>query len=72
MPEFLNNPAGRAAIALALTVAGAGLLMLVFGSAAYDWIKAIHVIAIIAWMAAMLYLPRPVSYTHLTLPTTSP
>ncbi len=58
MPEFLNNPAGRAAIALALTVAGAGLLMLVFGSAAYDWIKAIHVIAIIAWMAAMLYLPR--------------
>lgn len=58
MPGFLNNPAGRAAVALALTVAGAVLLMAVLGSSAYDWIKAIHVIAIIAWMAAMLYLPR--------------
>lgn len=25
---------------------------------AYLWVKAIHVIAIIAWMAGMLYLPR--------------
>jgi protoporphyrinogen IX oxidase len=24
----------------------------------YDWLKAFHVIAIIAWMAGMLYLPR--------------
>jgi protoporphyrinogen IX oxidase len=24
----------------------------------YDWLKAVHVIAIIAWMAGMLYLPR--------------
>lgn len=24
----------------------------------YEWIKALHVIAIIAWMAALLYLPR--------------
>ena len=24
----------------------------------YTWIKAIHVIAVIAWMAGMLYLPR--------------
>lgn len=24
----------------------------------YEWIKAMHVIAIIAWMAGMLYLPR--------------
>ena len=24
----------------------------------YDWIKAFHVIAIIAWMAGLLYLPR--------------
>jgi len=58
VPNVLNTPAGRAAIALALTAAGAGLLMLVFGIDAYNWIKAIHVIAIIAWMAAMLYLPR--------------
>ena len=32
--------------------------MLGFGARAYDWIKAAHVIAIIAWMAGMLYLPR--------------
>ena len=25
---------------------------------AYDWIKALHVIAVISWMAGMLYLPR--------------
>jgi protoporphyrinogen IX oxidase len=24
----------------------------------YEWLKALHVIAIIAWMAGMLYLPR--------------
>jgi len=24
----------------------------------YDWIKALHVIAIISWLAGMLYLPR--------------
>ncbi len=24
----------------------------------YDWLRALHVIAVIAWMAGMLYLPR--------------
>lgn len=24
----------------------------------YDWIKALHVVAIISWMAGLLYLPR--------------
>ena len=24
----------------------------------YEWIKAVHVIAVIAWMAGLLYLPR--------------
>jgi putative membrane protein len=24
----------------------------------YDWLKAFHIIALIAWMAALLYLPR--------------
>ena len=28
------------------------------GQAMYEWIKALHVIAVIAWMAGMLYLPR--------------
>src|SRR5579871_6018103 len=25
---------------------------------AYEWLKALHIIAVIAWMAGMLYLPR--------------
>jgi protoporphyrinogen IX oxidase len=25
---------------------------------AYEWVKAFHVVAVIAWMAGMLYLPR--------------
>jgi putative membrane protein len=24
----------------------------------YDWLKAFHIVAVIAWMAGMLYLPR--------------
>lgn len=28
------------------------------GLAMYEWIKALHIIAVIAWMAGMLYLPR--------------
>lgn len=28
----------------------------------YDWIKALHVIAVIAWMASLLYLPRLLVY----------
>jgi len=24
----------------------------------YDWIKAFHIISMVAWMAGMLYLPR--------------
>jgi putative membrane protein len=29
-----------------------------FLSAAYPWIKTLHVIAVVAWMAGMFYLPR--------------
>ena len=28
----------------------------------YSWIKALHVIAVISWMAGMLYLPRLMVY----------
>ena len=48
----------------------------------YLWIKVLHVMFMVAWMAGLLYTPRlfvyhaenidkpePVSYTHLTLPT---
>jgi protoporphyrinogen IX oxidase len=37
----------------------------------YAWIKAFHVIAVIAWMAGMLYLPRLFVY-HCDAPTHSP
>ncbi len=29
-----------------------------FLSSAYPWVKSLHVIAVIAWMAALFYLPR--------------
>src|SRR3954449_7054859 len=34
----------------------------------YEWLKAFHVIAIIAWMAGMLYLPRLFVYHCLAEP----
>ncbi len=33
----------------------------------YEWIKAVHVMAVIAWMAGMLYLPRLMVY-HVEAP----
>jgi putative membrane protein len=48
----------RAEIALALTAALLGVLLLLVPGDYYEWIKALHVIALIAWMAGMLYLPR--------------
>ena len=32
--------------------------MMAWLSAAYLWIKAFHIVAIVAWMAGLLYLPR--------------
>lgn len=37
----------------------------------YPWIKALHVIAVIAWMAGLLYLPRLFVY-HCESPVGSP
>lgn len=37
-------------------------------SAYIDWIKAFHVIAVIAWMSGMLYLPRLFVYHTQTVP----
>ncbi len=52
------SPAKRAAIAIGVTVVATGAAMVALGDAAYLWVKAVHVIAIISWMAGMLYLPR--------------
>ena len=41
------------------------------GSTGYLWVKALHVIAVIAWMAGMFYLPRLFVY-HADVPAGSP
>jgi protoporphyrinogen IX oxidase len=53
-----TSPAVRAGIALGVTVVLLGGAAVLFGERAYLWIKAAHVIAVISWMAGMLYLPR--------------
>lgn len=52
------SPAKRAAVALAVTVALGAVIVVLVGPDAYPWLKALHVIAVISWMAGMLYLPR--------------
>ncbi|WP_083567566.1 protoporphyrinogen oxidase HemJ [Hyphomicrobium sp. CS1GBMeth3] len=48
----------RAAAALAITVLLCVIVATAAGPAAYPWLKAVHVVAVISWMAGMLYLPR--------------
>jgi len=48
----------RAAAALIILALLAGLLFWFDPADLYLWAKAIHVIAVISWMAGMLYLPR--------------
>jgi protoporphyrinogen IX oxidase len=57
MNEFIRRWL-RAEIAIAITLALFGVLLLWNPSGLYLWLKAFHVIAAIAWMAGMLYLPR--------------
>ncbi|MGI3127170.1 protoporphyrinogen oxidase HemJ [Nitratireductor sp. PBL-C9] len=53
-----KKAAGRAFTALAIFIGLTALLFFYNPSGFYLWAKAIHVIAVIAWMAGMLYLPR--------------
>jgi protoporphyrinogen IX oxidase len=39
-------------------------------AAAYPWVKSLHIIAVIAWMAGLLYLPRLFVY-HADVPSGS-
>ena len=68
--KLTRSPAWRAGIAVVVTATAAALMILVLGADAYPWIKAIHVIAIISWMAGMLYLPRLFVY-HSEVPVGS-
>ncbi len=38
----------------------------------YEWVKSLHVIAVIAWMAGMLYLPRLFVYHASATPGSEP
>ena len=58
MTENAKSPATRASIAPAITAIAAAVTIFVFPDEAYLWVKAVHVIAVISWMAGMLYLPR--------------
>ena len=66
-----SSPAVRAAIAIGVTVALLAAVGALFGQGAYLWVKAAHVIAVISWMAGMLYLPRLFIY-HCDAPVGSP
>lgn len=48
----------RAAIAILAFAAIGAVLVLGDPATVYPWVKALHVIAVISWMAGLLYLPR--------------
>lgn len=48
----------RAFTAIAILVAAVLALILADPADLFLWVKAVHVIAVISWMAGMLYLPR--------------
>jgi len=63
----LKNTAARAYLALAVASFIAIIAIIYFRDEAYVWVKAIHVMAVIAWMAGLLYLPRLFVY-HVDAP----
>jgi len=48
----------RTLVAIVVLAAVVGLLVWWNPSGLYPWFKAFHIIAVISWMAGMLYLPR--------------
>ena len=57
----------RAAVALGVFVLLAAVLVVYPPDALYLWLKALHIIAVISWMAGLLYLPRLSSITRMPL-----
>ena len=53
-----DRPGLRAVISIVVLVVLAAALFAFLPAEYYLWAKAIHVIAVISWMAGMLYLPR--------------
>lgn len=60
----------RALVPLAITALLTVLVFVYLPDSFYPWVKAVHIIAVIAWMAGMLYLPRLFVY-HATAETGS-
>jgi len=58
----------RTVVALVILALGLWGLFHVNPTDAYLWIKSIHIIAVIAWMAGMLYLPRLFVYHSAATP----
>ena len=54
----------RAFVALAVFLAGASALFYADPQNRYLWVKALHVISVMSWMAGLLYLPRLFIYHH--------
>jgi putative membrane protein len=69
----LSSPSGskawlRAGIALSVFVIVIALIAALDPDNLYLWIKAFHIMAVIAWMAGLLYLPRLFIYHFDTRP----
>jgi len=60
----------RAAVAMGIFLAATALLFWLDPEDLYLWAKAVHVVAVISWMAGMLYLPRLFVY-HCAAPVGS-
>jgi putative membrane protein len=62
----ITNSTGQAMmrmmIGIAVLVVLTALLFFVAPDSFYPWAKAIHILAVISWMAGMLYLPRLLVY----------
>ena len=58
MPADTRTRILRAITALAIVAILFALLVWWQPSGLYNWLKAAHIIAVISWMAGMLYLPR--------------
>lgn len=67
----LGSAARRVAITIVGLVSFVGLSLYAVGDAAYLWIKSAHVVAVISWMAGLLYLPRLFIY-HCDAPAGTP
>jgi len=58
MTEEARTRIIRAVVAVVITVVVMAALILWWPVRFYSWIVAVHIVAVISWMAGMLYLPR--------------